>query len=146
MIKEAKTINRLLGVVCLLLMITSCYLAYANRQLADQITASKAQFDTLQTAITAPVTAQRPATTRRGALAMMKQIELEAKRADLDELLTRMEQHGNNEIHLLFESVSFNALIAWFDQVYQSTGLQPHQLSVTRRPSDNHVTAQAIYR
>ena len=57
----------------------------------------------------------------------MKQIELEAKRADLDELLTRMEQQGNDEIHLLFESVSFNALIAWFDQVYQSTGLQPHR-------------------
>ena len=146
MIRQAKTIHRFLGVICLLLMITGCYLAYANSQLSERIAASQTQFDELQTAISTPVTGQRPPAARRGALAIMKQIELEAKRADLDELLTRMEQQGNDEIHLLFESVSFNALIAWFDQVYQSTGLQPHQLSVSRRPSGNRVTAQAIYR
>ncbi|MDF1819117.1 MAG: type II secretion system protein GspM [Immundisolibacteraceae bacterium] len=146
MIEQAKTINRLLGVGCLVLVITGCYLTYANSQLSDQIAASQARFDELQTAISTPVKAQRPPAARRGALAIMKQIELEAKRADLDELLTRMEQHGNDEIHLLFESVNFNALIAWLDQVYQSTGLQPHHLSVSRRPADNRVTARAIYR
>lgn len=146
MVKHEKVIKRLLGMICLLLIGTSAYLAYASTRLTNQIESSKEQFDELQAAITTPVVAQNPPTAPRGVLAVMKQIELEAKRADLDELLTRMEQQSGNEIKLLFESVSFNTLMAWFDQVYQSTGLQPRRVMISRRPTDNRVTAQAIYR
>ncbi|MEL0082495.1 MAG: type II secretion system protein GspM [Gammaproteobacteria bacterium] len=106
------------------------------------------QIDWLDQAIIARASSppRPPAPPARGALALMKQLELEAKRANLDKLLTRMDQQSDHAVRLIYDEVSFNRLINWLNQVHHSNGLQPQSVTIKRLPTAGRVTAELEYR
>ena len=147
MIRSTASLNFTLIIAGVLLVGVNLYLW---REETTQITLVEARLEQAQWLRDLVATPRQPhaATTQPaagGALTTMKQLELEAKRAKLDDLLTRMEQQGEKRVQLLFEKVSFNRLLSWFDQVYRSTRLQPRQVLITRQPGDGTVSAQAVY-
>jgi len=131
-------------IFCALMTTIDIYLWRADNTLTTDLEVKADQALWLHTALSsspaAPAAEPAP-----GALAKMKLLELEIQRANLSEQLTQMEQQDGQRVHLSFEKTRFNQLLTWFDQVYQATGLQPHQVSIERRPADGSLTAQAVY-
>ncbi len=146
-IKSTSSLNFTLIIAGVLLVGVNIYLWRAETTQMTLVEARLEQAQWLRDLVTTP--RQPPAATEqaatRGALATMKQLELEAKRAKLDDLLTRMEQQGVKRVQLIFEKISFNRLLGWFDQVYRSTRLQPRQVLIVRQPDEGMVSAQAVY-
>ena len=141
------TINStvMLIIAGLLLVGLNIYLWRAETTQMARVDARLVQAAWLRDEAAAPRHTPTIETATRGALAIMKQLELEAKRAKLDDLLTRMEQQGGQRVQLLFEEISFHRLLNWFDQVYRSTSLQPRQVLILRQPDGGNVSAQAVY-
>ena len=136
-----------LAVICLLLTGLNLFFLQANQASSAQVNATRQQLTWLtQTLSTHPDTEVIPNKRNPGgALAVMKRLELEARRADLDELLTRMEQQAAGEVELVFESIAFNQLLIWLEQVYQSTDLQPLRVLIQRLPAKASVRAEIVF-
>lgn len=139
--------NLVIGLICVLLAGLNFVYWQENQALSAKINAKMQQSQWLNQALSAPPDSPANANGKFAgdALALMKNLELEAKRADLDKLLTRMDQLAVGEVQLVFEAVSFNRLLVWFDQVYQSTGLEPHQVSIQRLPAHGSVRAEMVF-
>ena len=82
---------------------------------------------------------------QHNALTIMKLLEKEARYANLDKPLTRMEQKEINQVHLLFEQVGFDEIMAWLEQVRSSTGLHPKQISLRKIPHPGSVKAILVF-
>lgn len=139
--------NLVIGLICILLASLNFVYWQENKTLSANIKTKMQQNQWLHQALSAPLDTPANASGKFAgdALALMKNLELEAKRADLDKLLTRMDQLAVGEVQLVFEKVSFNRLLVWFDQVFQSTGLEPHRVSIQRLPAHGSVRAEMVF-
>ena len=142
-------INRkfLLTAIIALLLIVNTWSWQAQHQSGEALLRQEQQAEWLVTSITPPPTQKIEAPTQgyQDALTMMKFLEKEAKAADLDLALTKMEQRGENRVHLLFEQVGFDEFIAWLEQVRSSTGFSPNQVHIKRIRHPGSVEAKAIF-
>lgn len=137
----------LLTAIITLLLILNAWGWQAQDQSGKALLLQERQAEWLVTSLMPPTTQKvaQPTQGHQDALTMMKFLEKEAKNADLDLALTKMEQKGENRVHLLFEQVGFDEFIAWLEQVRSSTGFSPNQIQINRLQHPGSVKAKAIF-
>ena len=141
------TINFRMIPIVLLLSGVNLWSWQLQSQSSETLDIQEKQAEWLISTLKNPTTVEPPtvAENRHDALTIMKLLEKEAKVANLDMALTKMDQKENNRIHLLFKQVGFDELIAWLEQVRSSTGLTPDTVKLKRLKAAGTVEAIAVF-